>query len=40
MHLGDEEVNRTPATQAWVVTMYLAGGVIAGLTYRSLVKSR
>src|SRR4051812_34783143 len=37
MPLGDEEVNRTRTTQALVILMYLARGLIAAATYRSLV---
>jgi hypothetical protein len=40
MGLGDEEVNRTPATQVLTVGMYLAGGLIAALTYRLVAKNR
>jgi len=36
MGLGNEEINRTAATTAMTVAMYLAGGLVAGLTYRSL----
>jgi len=38
MNLGDAEVNRTPATQAMTIAFYLAGGLVAGLTYRLLAK--
>ena len=36
MNLGHAEVNRTRATQTMIVAFYLAGGLVAGLTYRLL----
>jgi hypothetical protein len=36
--LGEEEVNRTRATQALVVLMYLGGGLAAGAAYRVLAR--
>lgn len=40
MRLGDEEVRRTPATSALAFAMYLGGGLVAGLVYRSMARPR
>ena len=40
MGLGDEEVNRTPATQVLTIALYLAGGIVSGLAYGTLTRRR